>query len=67
MAKSSTRQTAQKKLDSAIFHIDACGQYLNQVHEVYEKYHPEVSEPLMVVMKLLVEAQAVVQKVRRSF
>lgn len=67
MAKKSTRQIAQRKLDSAILNMDKAGSFINEVSHVYREHHPEISDKLDLGLTLLTEIYSLVEFVRGSF
>ncbi len=62
----STRQDAQRKLQQALNHIAGAGVVLNEVVEVYQTDHPEVSEPLFMANQGLVRVHELVEETLKN-
>jgi hypothetical protein len=60
----STRQAAQRKVNSAGELLDNAATHLFQVGEVYAEAHPEIAGPIAQVITLLSDIQELIFKVR---
>lgn len=63
----STREWAKRKLEESVKNIDWAGTHIYEVTERYKADHPEVSEPLQMVLDTLAELQTLINRVRVSF
>ena len=63
----STREWAQRKLREVQANMDWAIYHLGEVAEVYDKPHPEISEPLVTAANVLIELKEAVEGVRDGF
>jgi len=63
----STREWARRELEASVKNIDWSGSHLYAVIEKYESEHPQVSEPLVAILKVFEECQTMINLVRSSF
>jgi len=63
---SSVRQWALRELERAANNIDWCGAHMNEVVKMYQPTHPEIADPLLKLMELLVAVQEGVMSVRKA-
>lgn len=63
----STREWARRKLAESTQSVNWAGYHLSQVIEVYQKDHPEISDPLLVMSEILSQLIQTIEKVRGSF
>ena len=61
-----TREWARRKLQEACLHFNYSGTHLNQVREVYEADHPEISGVLENCMEVLEELEKTISSLRRG-
>lgn len=61
-----TREWARRKLDEAMNNLDWVATHLNHVATVYEKYHPEISNPLKLYIEGLSEIYVAINNVKKG-
>jgi len=62
-----TRKFCQRQLDFAIGNVNAAGEKLEGVIQIYEPQHPEVSQPLVTIQTVLIEVLREIELVKRIF
>ncbi len=62
----SVRHWAREELDRASKQIDWVGTHVVRVAQRYEEKHPEISDPLYAVAKILVELQKGIDTTRQK-
>ncbi len=63
----STRQRAQRKLTAAETNILAAAKHLEEIAEIYDDLHPEVSQPLMLLQIMILECATLAQRAKGLF
>ena len=63
----STREWARRKLNEAVQHIDWTALHLDDIINVYEPVHPEISDACKGVKDLLFVVVESIQMIRKSF
>ena len=61
-----TRLWAKRELERAVKQIDWVGTHTNQVYERYKEVHPEIAEPLQLVLEMCVSLQTILTMVDRQ-
>ena len=62
-----TRQRAQQKIDQTIFHFEKAGEDLAWILMIYDKDHPEVTNPIIMINTCIAECLDALDKLRRTF
>jgi len=61
-----TRQWARRKLLAAVSTLDATGTHLHEISTIYRPVHPEIADPLDMMLQAIMEMQSTIEKVRVS-
>lgn len=62
-----TRQWAKRKFDQTHDNLDWSIYHLDEVSEKYRELHPEVSEPIDLVLKAIMQIQEALKHLKDSF
>lgn len=63
----STRQRAQRKVNAAETNLLAAIKHLEEISDIYDDLHPEVSQPIMLVQIMLLECATLVTHCKGLF
>jgi len=62
-----TREWALREIQNARNNIDWSGKHLYVVAQRYEKEHPEISDPILVVLAALLDLDEALSGIRKLF